>query len=198
MPKPTPLYVLAAVAFLAFYGFAVFALTRDYYLRHPPRVAAAPAVPQPAAQARPRPPALTLDNDTRIPASIAETNPVLLMQGADEAFGQRRYAAAIPLYRRVLELAPENLDAYTDLGLSLHYAGQTSEAVAVLAQGAAKGPASQRLWLSYGFVLGQSGDPAGAAQALTRARELGPDNDMGREADRMLGALAGTAVPAKP
>jgi hypothetical protein len=37
MPRLTPLQWSLFAVFLIFYGFAVFALTRDYYLRHPPR-----------------------------------------------------------------------------------------------------------------------------------------------------------------
>jgi tetratricopeptide (TPR) repeat protein len=197
MPKLSLLQAIAVLAFLFFYGFAVFALTRDYDLRHPPRVAVAPAVPHSTAQARPGPPRITLDNDSAIPASVAGTNPVLLSQQADELFGQGHYGEAIPLYRRVLELAAEDLDAHNDLGLALHYSGQAEEALAILARGTAKGPEFQRIWLTYGFVLGQSGDKAGAATALTRARDLGPDTGVGKEAVRLLGAMQGTA-PATP
>ena len=42
MPKLSPLQWLLLAVFLAFYGFAVFALTRDYYIRHPVR----PTLPQ--------------------------------------------------------------------------------------------------------------------------------------------------------
>jgi tetratricopeptide (TPR) repeat protein len=197
MPKLSFLQVVGIAAFLAFYGFAVFALTRDYYMRHPPRVAAVPASPHTSVQARPRPPGLTLDNDTGIPAAVAGTNAVLLSQQADDLFGQGRYAEAIPLYRRVLEISADDLDAHNDLGLALHYMGQGEEALAILAQGTAKGPEFQRIWLTYGFVQGQAGDKTSAAAALTRARDLGPDTSIGKEAARLLGLVQG-AVPGAP
>jgi Flp pilus assembly protein TadD len=189
MSKPSPLQLLGTIAFLAFYGFAVFALTRDYFLRHPPQVASAPAVSQPAASARSGAPRFTLDSESTVPAAVVETNPVLLAQRADDLFGQGRYMEAIPLYRRVLEQAADNLDAYNDLGLALHYAGQTAEALEVLAQGSAKGPQFQRIWLTYGFVQSQAGDRAGAAATLTRARDLGPDTNIGKEAARLLASV---------
>jgi hypothetical protein len=37
MPTLRPLHWLLALVVLAFYGFAVFAVTRDYYIRHPIR-----------------------------------------------------------------------------------------------------------------------------------------------------------------
>jgi tetratricopeptide (TPR) repeat protein len=193
MSKLSLLQATGVVAFLAFYGFAVFALTRDYYLHHPSRAVNAPALPHAAAPARPRPLGLTLENDSEIPASVAGANAVLLSQQADERFGQGRYGEAIPLYRRVLELAADDLDAHNDLGLALHYSGQTDEALAILARGVAKGPRFQRIWLTYGFVRSQAGDRASAAAALTRARDLGPDTGAGQEAARLLGVVQGAA-----
>ena len=122
---------------------------------------------------------------------------MLLSQQADALFGQGRYAEAIPLYRRILELSADDLDAHNDLGLALHYTGQTAEGLAILAQGTVKGPEFQRIWLTYGFVQGQSGDQAGAVTTLTRARDLGPETGIGKEAARLLGVLEG-AAPATP
>ncbi len=197
MPKLSFLQAIGVLAFLAFYGFAVFALTRDYYVRHPPRVTTVPAVPQAAAPVRSGPVGLTLGNDSSIPASVAGTNPVLLSQQADELFGQGRYGEAIPLYRRILALAADDLDAHNDLGLALHYTGQTAEALAILAQGTVKGPEFQRIWLTYGYVQGQAGEAEGAAAALARARDLGPDTGIGKEAARLLGVVQEVA-PATP
>ena len=200
MPKLSWLQAVGVVAFLAFYGFAVFALTRDYYIRHPAGLAAVPAVPaasHPAGQARPRAGAPTLGNESSIPASVSGTNPVLLSQQANELFSQGRYAEAIPIYRRILALAADDLDAHNDLGLALHYTGQTAEALAILAQGTSKGPEFQRIWLTYGYVQSQAGEGEGAVAALTRARDLGPDTGIGQEAARLLGVVQGTG-PATP
>ena len=197
MPKLSLLQAIGVVAFLAFYGFAVFALTRDYYLRHPPSLAAVPAAPRPVAQTGPRPGGPTLANDSSIPASVSGTNPVLLAQQADALFGQGRYAEAIPLYRRILELAPDDLDAHNDLGLALHYMGQTPEALTVLARGTEKGPTFQRLWLTYGYVQSQAGMGEGAVAALARARDLGPETGIGKEAARLLGAVQ-SGAPSAP
>jgi tetratricopeptide (TPR) repeat protein len=195
MPKLSLLQAIGVVAFLAFYGFTVFALTRDYFIRHPPKVAVVPVAPQAAAPVRPRP-GPTLDNDSSIPASVAGTNPVLLAQQADDLFSQGRYGEAIPIYRRVLQLSAGDLDAYNDLGLALHYTGQTAEALTILAQGAVKGPEFQRIWLTYGYVQSQAGEVEGAAESLTRARDLDPGTDIGKEAARLLGLVQGAATAA--
>jgi predicted Zn-dependent protease len=196
MPKLSPVQWVVFIAFLAFYGFAVFAVTRDYYLRNPPRPVAASvaAVGQgdDAAQTQAPVSAQTAmsGGDTAIPPAVIQSNPILLMQKADELFGQQRYGEAIPLYRRVLELQPKSPEAHNDLGLALFYAGQAQKGLDVLRQGTAQSPDFQRLWLTLGFVSAQAGDKAAAKTALEKARSLGPDNDMGREAQRILGVLA--------
>jgi Flp pilus assembly protein TadD len=195
MPKLSILQILAIIVFLIFYGFAVFAVTRDYYQRHPPQVAAVPATPHAAPSVAPRPAARVMAQDSAIPAAMVETNPTLLSQQADALFGDGRYAEAIPLYRRVLILKADDLDAYNDLGLALQYTGQTQAALDVLAEGTAKGPQFQRIWLTYGFVLAHSGDVAAATTTLTRARDLDPASDIGQEATRLLEAMQPGAAP---
>jgi len=194
-PKLTPLQWLIAAVFLAFFGFAVFAVTRDYYLRHPPApVAAEPAAPHamPAGEtaalgARMR---AALDGaDATIPPELMDAGPDVLGQEVDRLFAAQRFAAAVPLYRRLLELAPDNVEAKNDLGLALHYTGRSAEALTVLSEGVAAAPDFQRIRLTQGFVAAQAGQPALARQALTAARDMDPDSAVGKEADRMLGLL---------
>ncbi len=193
MPKLTPLQWLIALAFLAFYGFAVFALTRDYYVRHPIRnpTPAAPTAPHGLGGGQ-RPSAMgsALDAVNPIPPSIEENDPRLLGQRADALFAERRYREAIPLYRRVLELAPGDVEASNDLGLALHYGGDTAGALEVLRRASEASPSFQRVWLTLGFVTMQSGDTTAAREILTRARDLGPDTPVGQEATRLLGLAA--------
>lgn len=199
MPKLSPTQWTIFAVFLAFYGFAVFALTRDHYLRNPspaavntPTLGSPHGLPPEAAQ-QPR----TWIQDAMqpgaevVPAAVTETNPLLLNQKADEFFAQKRYADAIPLYRRVIELDPEDLDAYNDLGLALHYSDQSQAGLETLRAGTAKDPEFQRIWLTFGFVSAGAGDAVTARQALEKARDLDPDNGVGQEATRMLGLLNG-------
>jgi len=196
MPKLSPLHWVILIAFLAFYGFAVFAFTRDYYMRNPPRVAAlAPTTPQ-APHAMPPSGAQTWiqremqEDATALPVPTG-TDTVLLGQQADQLFAQKRYTVAISFYRRILELEPENPDAHNDLGLALHYTGKGQEALEILKAGTAKAPDFQRLWLTLGYVSANAGDSAGAKTALEKARSLGPSNGVGQEAARLLGLLGG-------
>jgi Flp pilus assembly protein TadD len=195
MPKLSPLQWLVLIGLLLFYGFAVFAVTRDYSLRHP----AAPAAASEAASASPhRGPTVapawvqgsTLDAGTSaIPDAMVEANPLLLGQRADQLFEQRRFAEAIVLYRRVLELSPRDADALNDLGLALLYSGDNTAALRTLEEGARIAPSHQRLWLSLGFTRARAGDTAGAEAALLKAKELGPTTEVGQEASRLLAGL---------
>jgi tetratricopeptide (TPR) repeat protein len=195
MPRLTPLQWLLFAAFLAFYGFAVFAVTRDYYLRNPPRVAAAPADRAPHAVAPQRDRTFIQGEVLSGPGAAAPpptgTDPDQLNRAGDALFAQRRYAEAIPYYRRALELAPDEPDAGNDLGLSLYYAGQAGEALEVLRSAAQRSPAFQRIWLTLGFVSANTGDRSAARDALGKARDMDPENDIGQEAARLLGLLEG-------
>jgi predicted Zn-dependent protease len=200
MPRLTPLQWLVVAAFLAFYGFAVFALTRDYYLRHPPRPLAAAAPLGTGARQSPAPPQAAAPPTfiqremlaaAKPTASPTGTDPEQINLAGDQLFGQQRYAEAIAYYRRALELAPGDADASNDLGLALFYTGQSSEALKTLRAGAEGSPDFQRIWLTLGFVSAGAGDQAGARLALAKARDLGPDNGIGQEAQRQLDRLGG-------
>lgn len=171
MPRLTFLQWLAFAVFLLFYGFAVFALTRDYYLRHPAPTSAV-AGQRASAVAAPEP--------------ITETDPLLLYKRADALFAQQRFDEAARVYRRVLELNPNDAEAHIDLGLALQYLGDGKGALEQLRAAVAKNPDLQRAWLSLGFVSLQTQDQKGALEALERARGLGPDTDAGKEAARLL------------
>ncbi|WP_295427763.1 tetratricopeptide repeat protein [uncultured Thiodictyon sp.] len=189
MPKLTPLHWLLAAVFLAFYGFAVFAVTRDYYVRHPVRPPAARgggAAPagHPATRA---PGAAPRSGSDAVPAALTETDADLLRRRADALFSEGRYRETLPVYRRILELAPEDLETRNDLGLALYYTGDASGALEQLRTATAADPRFQRGWLTLGYVTLESGDKPKAREALGRARDLGPDNPLGQEAVRLLG-----------
>lgn len=197
MPKLSPIQWIIFALFLAFYGFAVFALTRDHYLRKPsPLAAASPASQSPHGlppETRQQPRTWIQDamqpSANADPTSTIETNPVLLDKNADDLFAQKRFAEAIPLYRRIIELDPEDVDAHNDLGLALHYSGQSRQGLELLRAGTVKDPDFQRIWLTLGFVSAQVGDAANAKPALEKARNLDPHNSIGQEATRLLGLL---------
>ncbi|MBK1721225.1 tetratricopeptide repeat protein [Thiocystis violacea] len=187
MPRLSPLHWIALILFLLFYGFTVFALTRDYYLRHPAGPLAATEATRPAATASQ--PVAPKPNTSAIPASITESNPVLLHQQADNLFVERRFAEAAAVYQRILELNPADAEAHNDLGLALHYTGDTAGAFEQLQMAVTQAPELQRPWLTLGFLSFQAGKVAEAKAALERARDLDPESDIGKEAQRLLGLL---------
>jgi Flp pilus assembly protein TadD len=89
----------------------------------------------------------------------------------------------------VLTIDPEDMESYNDLGLALFYTGQSQQAIDTLSAGVQKHPEFQRIRLTLGFVLAQTGDKQGATDAFSKVIELGADNSVGREAKRMLDAL---------
>lgn len=190
LPKLTPLQWLLALAFLFFYGFTVFAVTRDYYIRHPPRPAVAPEQAADRAALGERMRAALGADDPAIPREQLEQDPALMAREADRLFVAQRYQEAISLYRRLLERNPADSDASNDLGLALHYSGDSAGALAVLRAGADGAPTFQRIWLSLGFIAAQAGDGEQARAALTRARALDPTSEVGVEAQRLLDLLA--------
>jgi len=185
MPKLTPIQWLIVAAVQIFYGFAVFALTRDYYQRQQPVVQAPNQSAHPAIVR----PASPTGGGSAIPESVVQKDPGLLAQLGDERFRQRQYPEAIRIYRQVLELDPNDVDTHNDLGLALHYSGDSAQALAVLKQGVAKDPGFQRIWLTLGFVQGNTEERDQAGYTLQEAIKLDPESEVGQEAKRLLESL---------
>ena len=185
MPKLTPIQWLVVAAIQIFYGYAVFALTRDYYQRRP----AAAQAPSPAVHQGTPAVNRTVSPPSAIPESVVQRDPVLLAQEGDEHFVQRRYPEAIRIYRQVLELNPDDVDTYNDLGLALHYSGDSGQALKVLKQGVEKNPSFQRIWLTLGFVQTQTDERGEAGYAMQEAIKLDPESRVGQEAKRMLESM---------
>lgn len=108
---------------------------------------------------------------------------------ADRYFDSRNYAQAVELYKKVIELNPQDVDSYNDLGLVYHYTNRSALALDTLRKGTTVDPSFQRVWLSLGFVLMSTGQTAEAKTALSKVVELNPVNDVGQEAQRMIGAI---------
>lgn len=171
-----------AIIFLVIYGLAVFLATRAYYSTAPEVAATADGglpAERPETGARLRPLNLPATGDD--PASVLEQ--------ADAAFQSRDYASAARGYARVLELAPDNVEIYNNLGLTLYYLGRTDEALDSLNRGIAIDPQVQRIWLTLGFVQSNAQRTEAARRSLQKAIELGADTPIGREARRLLDSL---------
>lgn len=208
--------ILALVGVQIIYGLAVFLATRHYYMGEPTLAAASVTnrqqMPRDVHQGLsgdlsmsdapllPGSGRITVEDAQRLvtakPPGGSGTSaisygesPQQLSRTADELFRQRRFQEAASQYARVLEQAPDNVDAYNNLGLTLHYIGRSAEALEVLNKGIAVDATYPRIWLTLGFVQQSLGDLSGARVALAKAAELGPESPVGREAKRMLAAL---------
>ncbi len=188
MPKLTFTQWLVVAVFQLFYGFAVFALTRDYYQRHPVVARAQSQTVHPVTPAATRS-VQPSGSGSAIPQSLVQKDPVLLAQVGDERFQQRRYPEAVRIYRQVLELDPDDVDTYNDLGLALHYSGDSIQALTVLKKGVEKDPKFQRIWLTLGFVQMHTDERNEAGFALREVIKLDPQTQVAREAKRMLEKL---------
>jgi tetratricopeptide (TPR) repeat protein len=88
-------------------------------------------------------------------------------------FEQTQPAQAESLYRRVLELAPENADAWLNLGALLCESGRCAEAAALYESAVERCPAEPLLYFNFGIVLEDLGrrDEALARYAECLARD---------------------------
>lgn len=104
----------------------------------------------------------------------------------DMLFAQRRYQEAIPLYQKAVEKNPKDVDSWNDLGLSLHYAGRSDEALQALRKGAETEPLYQRIWLTLGFVALNRQRLEEAKGALNQAINIDPTTGIAAEARKFL------------
>ena len=194
MPKFSALTWVVIVIVQITYGLMVYAVTRSYYEQRPPL--AVSSAPGEGAAVSPHPAPSPMGDSlspnqgyTPTAEDLTGDDPALIARLADSYFAQKNYEQAIELYERALEINPDDVESYNDLGLALFYTGQSALAVDILLAGVQKGPEFQRIRLTLGFVQARLGDKEAAAAAFNKAIELGPDNRVGREAKRMLGEL---------
>lgn len=171
------------------FGFAVFAITRDYYMAN----GTAATSSEPAK-------ATTADRFSSIDASLLDSlgsnsafpqDPIEISRRANEYFANKQYARAADLYEKLLTMDPGNVDTLNNLGLTLHYIGRSEEALQRLNEGVTVDPTYQRIWLTLGFVNSSVGNNAAAREALSKAADMDPDSEVGRSASQMLEDLAG-------
>ena len=95
------------------------------------------------------------------------------------------------MYEELLAYRPNDGEVYNNLGLTLHYIGQSTEALRRLNEGVAVDSDYQRIWLTLGFVNSQLGYMDQARTALTTATQVGTNESIRRSAMQMLEELPG-------
>lgn len=177
--------------FQVLFGFAVFAITRDYYQQEPVKVRAHPSTLSPSASTWPQ--GITESDIARLaPGVFGETtseDPAQISRQADEFFGRGQYQQAANSYERLLAFDSTNVEVHNNLGLTLHYLGRSEEALRRLNDGVALDSNNQRIWLTLGYVNSQLGNVEQARTALTNATQIGSDDSIRQSALRMLDEL---------
>lgn len=176
--------------FQVVFGVTVFAMTRHYYRADAAAVSGA-GVSQ--LSAVPPWPQTLAGTGLALPGSAAPvaalTDPAQISRLADDAYGARQYDRAAELYERLLTFDPANVDVHNNLGIALHNAGRSAEALEKLSAGVARDPSHQRSWLTLGFINSQLGNIEEARAALTNAMQTGTDEKIRASAETMLGRL---------
>ncbi|MGW8369511.1 MAG: tetratricopeptide repeat protein [Gammaproteobacteria bacterium] len=179
------------LVFQVFFGLAVFAITRDYYLPDTDSSQAHTLTAAPTASAWSR--GMTAADVSRLssPGLVepALSDPAEISRRANQFFANRQYQNAAELYEQLLTFAPNDAETHNNLGLTLFYLGRTDEALRRLNEGVAKDPSHQRIWLTLGYVNSQLGNTEAARTALTNATQRGDDAAIREAALKMLGEL---------
>ena len=179
------------VAFQVFFGLAVFAITREYYLRDEEPVSGHPWTTTQSAPSWSQ--GITEADVSRLVSPLASepvpSDPAEISRQANEAFIAKRYDRAARLYEQLLAFDPNNAEIYNNLGLTLHYLGRSDDALRWLNDGVAVDAEHQRIWLTLGFVSAQVGNTEQARSALTRATQIGNNASVREAAEEMLAEL---------
>ncbi len=107
----------------------------------------------------------------------------LLSSLADAYFERKQYSEAVTYYKRAVQADPGNADVYNDIGLAMHYMGNSAEGLKYIEEGITKNPYQQRIWLTKGFILAYGmGDLDAAKEAWEKTKALDPMSGIGKAA----------------
>ena len=177
--------------FQVFFGLAVFAFTREYYMQDAGAIRGHAQIAGPSAPAWSR--GITATDISRLssPGIVEPTpsDPAEIYRRAEEFFANKQYAQAASLYEQLLVFSPNDAEIYNNLGLTLFYSGRPDEALQVLNKGVARDAEHQRIWLTLGYVSSQLGNTEQARAALTNAIEVGGNASISEAAGKMLAEL---------
>jgi tetratricopeptide (TPR) repeat protein len=185
MPENYKSYILIGIAFLVGVFFTIFiikpSLTNREVSQSSPQAPNTPSVQLTDTNFMEVTPVEKLGVDTSDPQALARLG--------DQYFESNYFNQAIELYKKTLEINPNDIDTVNDLGLAYHYTGNSDLAEETLIKGAESAPEFQRIWLSLGYVLMSVGKKEEATSILQKTVEMAPDNEIGQEAMRMLSQL---------
>jgi Flp pilus assembly protein TadD len=179
---------ISLAVFQVLFGLAVFSATREYFIGDADDVTAHQSTTDQSALAWP-----DRITETYIAELVSSStndptiqDPAEISRQADEFFANKQYDRAAAAYERLLLFSPNNAEIHNNLGLTLHYAGRSLEALRRLNHGTTVDPKHQRIWLTLGFVNSQLGNTEEARTALTMATQTGTDESIRQSAMKML------------
>lgn len=179
------------VIFQIFFGLAVFAFTRDYYMQETQSVTGHPPIANQGATSWSR--GVTATDISRLssPGLVEPTpsDPAEIYRRAEEFFANKQYAQAASLYEQLLAYSPNDAEIYNNLGLTSFYLGRPDDALRWLNEGVAKDAGHQRIWLTLGYVNSQLGNTEQARSAFTQATQVGGNASIRDAAEKMLAEL---------
>ena len=145
--------------------------------------------PFPAMQKGSAPPGPLRENGATVRKEDLPDNPEELALLGDKYFEAGNYNEAVQAYEKAIQLSPNDVDTYNDLGLALHYLKRSDAAEEILRKGTRVNPSYQRIWLSLGFVLMSTGQQEEAKTILRKVAAMDPGTDIGMEAKKLLNSV---------
>jgi len=137
-------------------------------------LAAAPKSTAPDPQ--PKPAASTVPSVAATPVQAADPDPVFIPEAArraavegSQAFAKKDFAGAQQSFRKVLDLAPDNLVALVNLGVTEFALGNSDESEKLLKKAVRKRLETAPAWLTLGILYMDQGKLDEALAALTQA-----------------------------
>ena len=121
-----------------------------------------------------------------VPLNAGVDTAASVAERANAHFSNKQYEAAAKLYEQLIDLDTRNIDAYNNLGITLHYLGRSAEALDWLDAGIQLEAGHQRSWLTIGFIQKELGNVDAASNAFNSALELDVDSVIGNSAAKFL------------
>jgi len=110
-------------------------------------------------------------------------------------FDRDEFRQAVESYERYLAIKPDDLSVHTDLGTMYLYGGDPDKALGEYRHVLDKDPKFYQAQYNVGIALAQKGDTAQALEALSRARDLAPDDRTRRHIDAVIAQAKGGERP---
>ncbi|MFL6350469.1 MAG: tetratricopeptide repeat protein [Bryobacteraceae bacterium] len=102
-------------------------------------------------------------------------------QRGKDLMAEHKFAEAVPIYRELVQAVPDNPGLLLNLGMALHLAGRSREAIAPLAHAIKLDPDILPAWLFLGACYLSAGDPERSLEPLERYIRLQPDDPGGHQ-----------------